>query len=85
MSIWNAFSTGATGFATSQKRGGFFSDVTAGGVLSTIGSIFGTTKPPAKVYPRSTQPVVKKANTNMLLIVGGAVLVVVVLFVFLKK
>jgi len=83
MSIWSAFSSNAAGMSTENK--GFFSDITAGGILSGITNIFGKTKPPATVYPRSTQPVVKKANTNMILIIGGAVLVVVVLFVFLKK
>ena len=66
---------------------GFFSNFNANNVMDAAVSIFGrkTTRPPAQVYPRSTQPVVKKANTNMILIIGGAVLVVVVLFVFLKK
>jgi len=68
---------------------GFFSGFNANSVTSLVGSfstIFGKkTQPPATVYPRSTQPVVKKANTNLLLIAGGAVMVMVVLFVFLKK
>lgn len=83
MSIWSAFSSTASGMAAENK--GFFSDITAGGIMKGITNIFGKTRPPAAVYPRSPQPVVKKANTNMILIIGGAVLVVVVLFVFLKK
>ena len=69
---------------------GFFDNFNANSVATLvggIGNIFGkkTTQPPVKVYPVSQQPVVKKANTNLILIIGGAVLVVVVLFVFLRK
>lgn len=55
---------------------GFFSDVTAGGVLNTIGQVFGkqnysVTNPPAyDAEATRTQSYAQKQNSNTLLYIG---------------
>ena len=90
MSLWSAFSSNVAGMTT-KKTGGFFSDVTAGGILQTVGSIFGKTKPPTVIYadqgtPETPETKSKtKSKMNMILIIGAVALVGSVAVVFLKK
>lgn len=86
MSIWSAFSSNVAGMST-KKTGGFFSDVTAGGILQTVGSIFGKTKPPTVIYADQGTPETPKTKAKMstILIIGAVALVGLVAVVFLKK
>lgn len=65
----------------------FFSDFTAGGVLSCIGDIFGKKQSATPIYtpsPTST-PLQTKKDDTMLFMIGGGALLMVMMFMFMKK
>jgi len=64
---------------------GFFSDLTAGGILSTVNNIFGKGSTPPLTGSPTYDPNygIPKNNTLLLMVAGGAVLFLA--FMFLKK
>jgi len=67
---------------------GFFSDISAGSILSAATDIWGkkqTQAPAYAPYQSPDPPAAVKTDNTMILVAGGGILAVMMMFMFMKK